>query len=51
MIYVYVCNACEATDSRSSYRSGYVCPWCGEGVMHLEDEYSDDDGEDNDDGK
>jgi DNA-directed RNA polymerase subunit RPC12/RpoP len=35
--YRYVCNNCGASESLEQYRSNYVCPWCGEGVMEREE--------------
>lgn len=35
--YEYQCSACGANETLSNYRSSYVCPWCGEGVMHREE--------------
>ena len=33
----YTCNACSALESFYQYRANHVCPWCGEGVMELEE--------------
>ena len=33
----YRCSVCGCSESLKHYRGSYVCPWCGDGVMQLED--------------
>ena len=35
--YHFRCNACDASEDFAQYRSNFVCPWCGEGVMEYEE--------------
>lgn len=34
----FVCNACGGHEVISHRTSSYVCPWCGDGVMQIEEE-------------
>jgi hypothetical protein len=35
--FYYSCSVCGCSEGLKSYRGSYVCPWCGDGVMQLED--------------
>jgi predicted RNA-binding Zn-ribbon protein involved in translation (DUF1610 family) len=48
MIYVYICTACAGDERKNKYRGSYVCPWCGDGVMQLEEEIEEDEDETDD---
>jgi len=37
----FVCNVCGGHEVLSHRYSPYVCPWCGEGVMQIEEEEDD----------
>lgn len=35
--YQFICSTCVGKEVFFQYRANYVCPWCGEGLMELQE--------------